>query len=153
VPQTTIANQTFTWSRGLILNHTFVTGLNLITKYQRIYSPGTLLDSGVVTGDGGLTLDASYFSDGVVTGDHILTSYGVVTGDGTLFLAVNALFQDLLSEGSFLSDGVVTGDDVVTGDGVVTGDLVANAQSAMLSGDFSSLLTLALDDGIDCLDY
>src|SRR5688572_12458085 len=37
-PETTIANHTFTWSRGLILNHTFVTGLDLITKYQLIYA-------------------------------------------------------------------------------------------------------------------
>src|SRR6185503_10733874 len=61
-PQTTIANYTFTWSRGLILNHTFVTGQNLITKYQVIYSQGNLLGSGVVTGESTLALDPSYFS-------------------------------------------------------------------------------------------
>src|SRR4029079_9910159 len=33
-PDTTIANHTFTWSRGIILNHTYVTGTDLITKYQ-----------------------------------------------------------------------------------------------------------------------
>ena len=37
-PETTIANHTFTWSRGIILNHTYVTGLDLITKYQLIYA-------------------------------------------------------------------------------------------------------------------
>ena len=98
-PETTIANHTFTWSRGIILNHTYVTGLDLITKYQLVYAPGNLLGSGVVTGDGVLMLDPSFFSDGVVTGDHILTSYGVVTGDGAAFLAVNLLFQNLLPEG------------------------------------------------------
>ena len=93
-PETTIANHTFTWSRGIILNHTYVTGLDLITKYQPVYSLGNLLGSGVITGDSTLVLDPSYFSDGVITGDHILTSYGVITGDGSAFLAVNLLFQD-----------------------------------------------------------
>src|SRR6185503_14758842 len=79
-PQTSIANETFTWSRGLILNQTFVTGSDLVTKYQRVYQLGNLLGSGVVTGESTLTLDPSYFSNGVVTGEHILTSSGVVTG-------------------------------------------------------------------------
>jgi serine protease AprX len=152
-PQTTIANYTFTWSRGLVLNHTFVTGQNLITKYQRVYTLGNLLGSGVVTGDTTLTLDNTYFSAGVVTGDHILTSYGVVTGDGAPFLAVNLLFKDLLSAGSVLDDGVVTGDSVVTGDGVVTGDLVTMAQSSMITGDEFWAVAVAFDDGTDCLDY
>ena len=84
-PETTIANHTFTWSRGIVLNHTYVTGLDLITKYQLVYSLGNLLGTGVITGDSTLTLDPSYFSDGVITGDHILTSYGVITGDGSSF--------------------------------------------------------------------
>jgi subtilisin family serine protease len=44
-PQTTIAGQTFNWSRGLVLNYNYVTGLELITRYQRIYGLG------VITGD------------------------------------------------------------------------------------------------------
>src|SRR6185369_17547960 len=92
-PETTISNRTFTWSRGIILNHTYVTGSDLITRYQLVYAPGNLLGSGVITGDGVLVLDPSYFSNGVITGDHILTSYGVITGDGTAFLAVSLLFQ------------------------------------------------------------
>ena len=151
-PETTVANHTFTWSRGIILNHTYVTGSDLITKYQLVYSLGRLLGNGVITGDSTLVLDPSYFSDGVITGDHILTSYGVITGDGSAFLAVNLLFQDLLPDGSMVGDGVITG-DVITGDGVITGDLVASAQSAMLNGDGSSTMAAPSDDGNDCLDY
>src|SRR5690349_10304679 len=58
-PGTTIADHTFTWSRGIIVNQTYVTGLDLITKYQLVYAPGNLLNSGVVTGDGVLMLDPS----------------------------------------------------------------------------------------------
>ncbi len=39
-PETTIANHTFTWSRGIILNHTYAIGLDLITKYQLVYASG-----------------------------------------------------------------------------------------------------------------
>ena len=140
-PQTTIANHTFTWSRGVVLNHTYATGTDLITKYQLVYGSGYLLGSGVITGDSTLVLDPTYFSDGVITGDHVLTSYGVITGDGTAFLAVSLLFHDLLPTGAFMSDGVITG------------DLVLSAQSAMLNGDGSSSMEAVTDDGSDCLDY
>ena len=93
-PETTIANHTFTWARGIVLNHTYATGSDLITRYQLIYAPGNLLGSGVITGDGVLLLDPAFFSEGVITGDHILTSYGVITGDGAAFLAVNLLFAE-----------------------------------------------------------
>src|ERR1041384_8059481 len=102
--QTTIANYTFTWSRGVVLNHTYVTGTDLITKVQRVYAPGYLLGSGVITGDSTLSLDPAYFSNGVITGDHVLTSDGVITGDGAAFLATSLLFKDLLPVGTILGD-------------------------------------------------
>ncbi|HEU4435223.1 MAG TPA: S8 family peptidase, partial [Pyrinomonadaceae bacterium] len=98
-PQTTIGNYTFTWSRGIVLNQTYATGVDLITRYQLSYSLGSLLGSGVITGDGVLLPDPSIFSDGVITGDSILTSYGVITGDGVSFLAISMLFQNLLADG------------------------------------------------------
>ena len=45
-PQTTIAGQTFTWSRGLIMNHSYLTGTNLIMKYQPIYAQGVVIGDG-----------------------------------------------------------------------------------------------------------
>jgi serine protease AprX len=152
-PETTIANNTFTWSRGIVLNHTYATGTDLITKYQLVYARGYLFDSGVITGDSTLVLDSTYFSDGVITGDHILTSYGVITGDGAAFLAVSLLFQDLLASGTSLRDGVITGDTVITGDGVITGDFIACSQIAILFGDSDSWMEAVIDDGIDYLDY
>lgn len=151
--ESTVANKTFTWSRGIVLGHTYATGEDLITRYQLVYAPGNLLGSGVITGDGVLLLDPSFFSNGVITGDHILTSYGVITGDGASFLAVSLLFQNLLSNGAYVSDGVITGDGVVTGDGVITGDLVPSAQSAMLKGDNGSKMAASSDDGSDFVDY
>jgi hypothetical protein len=42
---------------------------------------------------------------------------------------------------------------VITGDGVITGDLYLQAQSATVSGDQTSAMTVVGDDGIDCLEY
>ncbi|MGH9961558.1 MAG: S8 family serine peptidase, partial [Pyrinomonadaceae bacterium] len=152
-PQTTIGGHSFTWSRGIVLNFTYATGVDLITKYQTIYRSGGLLSDGVITGDGIITGDQTLISDGVITGDHILVSTGVITGDGMPFLAVSTLFSDLLEDGWLLGDGIITGDGLITGDGVITGDLVMQAQSATLSGDKTSAMAAEVDDGTDCLDY
>ncbi|MCA1558153.1 MAG: S8 family peptidase, partial [Acidobacteria bacterium] len=45
-PQTTIAGQTFTWSQGVIFSHTYGTGDELITRYQKVYATGILLGDG-----------------------------------------------------------------------------------------------------------
>ena len=56
--QTTISGKTFQWSQGLILDHTYATGSNLITRYQKMYDlgrllgDGTLESRGVLIGDG-----------------------------------------------------------------------------------------------------
>ena len=42
-PQSTIAGQTFSWARGVILGKTYATGSALITSYQKIYGTGKLL--------------------------------------------------------------------------------------------------------------
>ena len=45
-PQSTIAGQTFTWGQGAIMDYSFATGSNLITKYQGIYKLGVLMGDG-----------------------------------------------------------------------------------------------------------
>src|SRR5712691_5457973 len=86
VAQTTIADYTFNWSRGIVCNYTYATGPNLITKYQRIYGLGSLLGDGVISGDGVITGDTTMISDGVITGDQIMTINGVIIVGGTPFI-------------------------------------------------------------------
>ena len=45
-PQTTIGNSTFTWTQGLLLKRTTITGKDLINKYQVSYGQGYLLGDG-----------------------------------------------------------------------------------------------------------
>src|SRR5262249_5087093 len=54
VQTTTIANQTFQWSGGLVERWNVISGQSLITKYQKIYASGTLLTDGVVVSNGTL---------------------------------------------------------------------------------------------------
>ena len=150
--ETTIGNHTFSWSRGIILNYTYATGVDLVNKYQLVYGRGEILDSGVIIGDAVLMLNRSLFSDGVIIGDHILISYGVIIGDGVPFIANHMLFQNQLAEGSFVSDGVIIGDGVIYGDGVIIGD-VATAQSAMRYGDNGSMMIGLTDSGVDFMNY
>ena len=55
-PRSTISlspgSYTFSWAKGVVLGHTYVTGTNLITQYQKIYGTGVLLGDGVLIGDG-----------------------------------------------------------------------------------------------------
>src|SRR6185503_9727224 len=46
VPQTTIAGSTFTWAQGIIGNYSYMTGSELITRYQLMYGQGFLLSNG-----------------------------------------------------------------------------------------------------------
>src|SRR6185436_6459991 len=63
VPHTTIAGHTFTWSQGILFNHYFATGSELITKYQPIYGLGFLMSDGVVVSDS-LVSDGTLLSNG-----------------------------------------------------------------------------------------
>ncbi|HEV7398372.1 MAG TPA: S8 family serine peptidase, partial [Pyrinomonadaceae bacterium] len=140
-PQTTIGNQTFTWSRGLIMKYSYVTGTNLLMKYQPIYAQGLVMGDGDVAGDGILVSDGIILGDGLVMGDTILISDGIVMGDGLPFLAVSQLTGDgiLVSDGIILGDGIVMGDLILVSDGIVMGDANVQAMSsrALINGDSS----------------
>ncbi len=65
-PRTTVAFHTFTWSRGVLFNHTYATGPDLVTRYQQVYGLGRLFGDGVITDDGVIA------GDGRITGDTLL---------------------------------------------------------------------------------
>ncbi len=126
VAHSTIAGYTFTWSQGLVLNYTYVSGSPLITDFQRIYILGVLLSDGVIVGDGVITGDTQLMTENITLGDNLMTSNGVIAGDGTVFSSYGLLLGDgvLLSDGQVLGDGVIAGDTsgVIAGDTQVRGD-------------------------------
>jgi subtilisin family serine protease len=86
VPQSTVAGETFWWSQGVVLNHTYAAGSDLYTLYQKVYAPGAQLGSGVNEGSGGAqTLNGSMMTGGVTVGRWLLTSDGsTLAGDGVM---------------------------------------------------------------------
>lgn len=139
----TISGQTFAWGGGVILDHSYATGTDLITKYQGVYDLGVILSDGTVEADGVLVSDATLISDGVLLGDNILVGNGVLVSDGYPFINCGVLMGDgvLLSDGEVISDGVLLGDGVLLSDGVLVSDSVKagaiadTAYKSMITGD------------------
>jgi serine protease AprX len=154
-PVTTIAGFTFNWSRGIVLNNTYATGLDLITKYQKIYANGVVLSDGVVLSNGVVLADATMLSGGVALGNNIMTSAGVIMGDGTVFCSQGVVLGDgvVISDGVVLGDGVVLSDGVVMSDGTLASDATTSAQSASNGGDLTSSMPIVIDSGVDNLSY
>ncbi|MGB8508065.1 MAG: S8 family serine peptidase [Pyrinomonadaceae bacterium] len=150
-PQSTIAGQTFTWAQGIILDHTFATGSNIIGKYQKVYGQGVTLSEGVMLTDGTLKSDPALMSSGVLLSDQLYVSSGVTISEGTNFLGTGVLLSDgvMLADGVMVSDGIIRGDGVMVSDGVMLGDSVMLAQAAMTNGDGTSAMLVAPDNGVE----
>jgi hypothetical protein len=154
-PQTTIAGETFVWSQGIILEHGYATGPELLSKYQKIYGLGVLATDAVVFSDGVLATDRTFLTSGVLATDNVLLSNGQLLGGGTIFLASGVLATDRLFGGlgvlatdrTFLSDGVLATDSVLDA------DAMAQALSAATYGDATRAAPPAPDTGLDSPDY
>ena len=148
--QTTIAGWQFNWAQGIVLDQTFATGTNLVTKYQKVYNLGALLGDGSVMADGSLMTDAVLMSDGVILADHILTASGALMTDGSPFLSCGVLLSDgvLLADGALMTDGVVLGDGALMTDGVLLADVSAQARLALVSGDNTASMAREVEAGL-----
>jgi subtilisin family serine protease len=153
-PVSTIDGQQFYWGRGLILDNTFATGSNLILKYQAVYGLGTILSDatpwsqGVVMGDGVTLSEGTILSDGVTFSESILTSNGTTLDAGSIFCGTGVIISDgvMLTDGTIMADGGrVLGDGVVLGDAVLLADVHAQAALALVKGDDTPAMSVALD--------
>ena len=129
--KSTIAGETFQWSQGVIFNHNWASGSELITKYQAVYGQGVLLSEGVLLSGGVMVADITKLTRGVLLSDNILVSKGITMSDG-IVLMTNGV---LLGEGVLLVDGVLIGDGVLVGDGVllVDGTLLADGRGVLVA--------------------
>jgi subtilisin family serine protease len=134
---TTLVGETFYWSQGLVMDHTFVTGEELLTRYQIVYGLGYALGEGLVKYEQHQTVHPSRMTEGVVVGESILSAAGTTLDAGSFFLAAGLLLGGgtLLGDGVMVGDGVVAGDGIMVGDGVMVGDTDVTAQSALVVGD------------------
>ena len=81
-PQTTISTYAFPWAQGLVLNHTTITGSNLITKYQKSYGKGYLLGDGVTESTYSQSLSSSMWTSNLALGNYLMKSDGTPLGAG-----------------------------------------------------------------------
>ena len=135
-PATNLNGEMFSWSRGIILNHTYATGTNLVTKYQTVYANGSILGDAVIENSSSQHINTSRMSEGILLGTSIVVSNGTSLGDGSSFLDIGWLIGDgvMVGDGMILGDGVMVGDGIMVADGVMVGDGTLESQSA-LAGD------------------
>jgi subtilisin family serine protease len=137
VPQSTVAGETFWWSQGVVLDHTFAAGSDLYTLYQKVYAPGAQLGAGVVEGsNGSQTLNPSMLTGGVTLGRWLLVSDGSTLAGGTPVMEAASLLGGATEGyGVMVGDGIMVGDGVMVGDGIMVGDANIRAQSTLTGGD------------------
>ena len=145
--QSNIAGWQFNWAQGLVLDQTFVTGTNLVTKYQAVYNLGALLGDGTIMGDSVIMSDSVLMSDGVIMSDQILTSSGVLMSDGTPFLRCDMLYgaSVIMSDGMMMTDGRLLGDGAMLGDGALLADVAVQAGLALVQGDNTSSMSKVVE--------
>jgi serine protease AprX len=127
-PQSSISDRTFSWSQGLILNRTTISGKDLINKYQVSYGKGYLLGDGIAETNLTQSMSSSMWTRSSLTlGSSLMRSDGTSLNGGSIFL-VDEL---LLGEGFAMGDGYAMGDGALVGDGFAMGDVYGGSGFAM----------------------
>jgi subtilisin family serine protease len=146
--RSTINGQSFDWSQGIITNYSFVTGLDLMLKYQRVYGTGMLLSDSMLLANGHLLSNAVMITDGIQVGDGVITSSGHLLSNGTLFMASGHLLSNtfltpdgllLMADGTVLADGMLISDGMLLGSSMVLGETIAQSNSAQINGDLGGM--------------
>jgi len=124
---TQVAGASFNWGRGIIQRWNFISGSDLILKYQGVYAVGALLCDGVVVSDGVLVSESTLLTDGTIVSDGVLVCDGTMLIDGTLF-----------ADGTILNDGTMLVDGTLLDDGTLFAD------SALLSTSATAMAALGV---------
>ena len=147
--RSTIVGQTFDWSQGIITNYSFVTGADLIMKYQKVYGMGMLISDGMLVADGHLLSNTIIFTNDVQVGDGVITSDGHLLSNGTLFMASGHLLSNtiptadglsVMADGIVLSDALLMSDSMLAGNAILLGETIAQSNSSQINGDFGGML-------------
>jgi subtilisin family serine protease len=131
-----IAGQTVYWGKGIITNHVFLYGNDLMNKWQGMYASGIIMGDSTPYSGGTITRSTTLTSGTLSMSQGAVTQSGIIMGDGTLFVS-----------GITMGDGVTIGQGVVMGDGIVMGDTtltVLPTSSQSLIGDNTACMQPAL---------
>ena len=114
----TIAGETCWWGQGVITNHCFLTGSNLMIYWQGIYSRGITLG------------DATRVSNGSFSQVPGLTSWGISNSLGVTFADGYTMADGyLLASGVTFADGTTFSSGVTFADGQIVYDSTSTTKS------------------------
>jgi subtilisin family serine protease len=135
--QSTIAGQTFKWGQGVITNWGFLSGTELMTKWQSVYGTGQVLGDATTYSLGLFSRVTGRTSSGVVlkSGAFSITTNGQIMGDGVVLADATTL-----ANGIILGDGQVLGDGTILGDGIILGDGTTRADASLKSTSGRAIL-------------
>ena len=132
------------WGKGVMTNHGFLYGNDLMNKWQGMYGNGVLVGDGTPFSGSTLTKSSTLTSGTLTLYQGAIKNNGVLVGDGTLFLSSYAMggspTPTYNGQGVLVSDGVLVGDGVLIGDGVLVGDGIAYSTQALLGDNTSCML-------------
>ena len=86
-----IGGQTFSWGKGVITNYGFLSGNDLMVKWQGMYSSGALMSDGTPFSGITLTKSTSKTSGTLSLYQGAIKNNGTLMSDGTLYLSANAM--------------------------------------------------------------
>jgi subtilisin family serine protease len=96
--QSTIAGQTFNWGQGVITNWGFLSGTELMTKWQSVYGAGQVFGDATTYFFGIFSRITSKTSSGVVLKSiaFSITTNGQIMGDSVVFAAATTLANGII---------------------------------------------------------
>jgi len=133
----TLNGQTFSWSQGILADHSYVKGQSLANTFHLVYRNGMWFEKGVSHNIlHQYVLNTNFYNPAALTlVAKALTSNGTAMGGGSVYKA----FGVLISDGVLIFDGVLIGDGVLVSDGVLVCDGVLVSDTTManstLGGD------------------
>ena len=124
--RSTIAGQYVYWGKGVVTNYGFLSGNDLMNKWQKMYANGVLISDGTPFSGSTLTKSTTLTSGTLSLYQGAIRNNGVLISDGTAYLSSNAMggrpTPFINWQGVLVSDGVLVGDGVLISDGVLVGD-------------------------------
>ncbi len=139
----TISGTTFAWSQGILADHVYLKGANLVSKYQDVYDNYYWFEDGISYAANNTPSINTLYGTGITLNTNILTSNGTAMGGGSIFCASGVLVSDgvLVGDGVLFGDGVLVSDGVLVADGVLVGDVtMASTNSVLVTGDNTSAM-------------
>lgn len=133
--QSIIAGEACKWGQGVITNWGFLYGSRLMTQWQSVYAPGSILADATSFNAQRLQLQADKVSSGVsfYPGAVNLNNSGSVLVDGIMLADGNLLADGImLADGNLLADGIMLADGILMADGNVLADGGVRGNNAYL---------------------